>query len=899
MCHSPLGSSHLTRPALPRREEMQARLGELVAGRFRLTRVLGAGGMGWVYLAIQEPLERPVALKVLVHDRNVDAFRQRFFREASVAARLSSPHIVTIHDYGQTEQGELFIAMEYVEGTPLSALLKREGPFEPARICRFVRQICKGLSVAHDAGVVHRDLKPSNIMLVTDREGDESVKVLDFGLVKSLSDGEDDSDLTGAGMVLGSPNYMAPEQIRRQTVDQRTDIYSMGALIYRLLTGRAPYQSNTIVETMSLHLNGVPPSIEQFLPSVDYVQRHLEAVALRCLEKNPAARYGSMDELKDAIKGIERTIPADPLSPQRRMSSTGSHPLSSEAFLSGSFPAQSTGPQYVQSTELNPGQSARPHRAQSTGPHGHSTGPQPISSPSNSGPPPLPSASAGAADGADDLPTIAHPEDGASVLMHSVFETTGPEAATRRASGAFDALPEVVPVDLSSPSHASLPYGQDPQGTLGSGPHYEGPPGAFVTSSRPALSPPGTESLRGSGVQHDQSLRQHALNMPGDTQGIPLGGHPQPPGTYQHDQSMPLDEADMRKHADRGQSNTPSMPEHATGMPRHYAEGASQPSGQHYAPGAPPPSGQHYAPGAPPPSGQHYAHSAQHQASSGQHPIAGQQPPGSYAVQSQASARTYAPSSSSSGPHFGSGAHGTASGPHFEAAPVNGVGRPNAISPFDAAPRTTHFQQQRQFGMAVIVAVVGGALLVLATVSALLTSDEPGHPAPPSTTAIVPAADGPTTQRAADGLTTQRAADGPTTQRAADPRPGGRRREDPPGDRRREDPAGGRRRTETGRRPDVPAGGRQRAAATAKRCLQYCQQALGRRSPTRHPELGHHAADGHRAPLRGPPKAVLYARRLPGRPTNRFERRRRRHPCQLEKEAAQEKSRTRPAVCTR
>lgn len=305
----------------PRRADIEARVGELLAGRFRLQRVLGAGGMGWVYLAIQEPLGRRVAVKVLATQLRTGDFQQRFFREASVAARLSSPHIVTVHDYGATDDGELFIAMEYVEGVPVNMALRREPSFAPARICALVRQLCRGLAVAHDAGVVHRDLKPSNIMLLRDRHGEELVKILDFGLVKTLGD-DQDGELTGAEAVLGSPNYMSPEQIRRLPVDQRTDVYATGALIYRLLTGHNPFEAGTPVETMTMHLREAPPPVERYLPQPDFTQRQLAAVALRCMEKRPEQRYASMDEVAEALEAVERLMPKGALAPPRRSSSS-------------------------------------------------------------------------------------------------------------------------------------------------------------------------------------------------------------------------------------------------------------------------------------------------------------------------------------------------------------------------------------------------------------------------------------------------------------------------------------------------------------------------------------------------------------------------------------------------
>ncbi len=281
-----------------------------------------------MFLAIQEPLGRAVAVKLLSSQLRDESFRQRFFREASVSARLSSPHIVTIHDYGETDDGELYIVMEHIEGVPLGVVLKREGPMSTKRVCRLGRQVCRGLEVAHDAGMVHRDLKPSNVMLVKDLHGEEFVKILDFGLVKAFGEtAAEDGELTGADAILGSPNYMAPEQIRRGIVDPRTDVYATGVLLYRLLTGKLPFESSTSAETMAKHLNDAPPSIDVHLSEVDFTMRQIEGVILRCLEKKPDNRYSSMDEVAEGLEAVERLMTPGPLAPARRSSSIDLTPI--------------------------------------------------------------------------------------------------------------------------------------------------------------------------------------------------------------------------------------------------------------------------------------------------------------------------------------------------------------------------------------------------------------------------------------------------------------------------------------------------------------------------------------------------------------------------------------------
>jgi len=207
-------------------QQRRFRYHETLAGKYRLEKSLARGGMGWVFLATQLPLGRQVAVKVLTPGQHDAQFRQRFLLEASTCAKLQHPNIVTIHDYGESERGDLFMAMEYLNGSSLSYLLARTGSLPVDRVLRIALQVTRALRVAHKAGVVHRDLKPANIMLLNhDDDTRDFVKVVDFGLAKLFQDKSDGGiDLTKAGTMLGSPRYMAPEQIRNDEVDPRTDI---------------------------------------------------------------------------------------------------------------------------------------------------------------------------------------------------------------------------------------------------------------------------------------------------------------------------------------------------------------------------------------------------------------------------------------------------------------------------------------------------------------------------------------------------------------------------------------------------------------------------------------------------------------------------------------------------
>ena len=307
----------MTAPSMSRRrddgiddESPESRIGTVLAGRYRLERVIAKGGMGRVYLATQLPLERQVAIKLLVNQRFDSEFRARFFLEASTCARLVHRHIVTVHDYGEADDGELFMAMEYLDGVPLSKVIQREVRLSSDRACKIALQVCRALRTAHKTGVVHRDLKPGNVIVLTDedQDGNDFIKVLDFGLVKAFETGSLRIDeLTKSGTWLGSPRYMAPEQIRCQAVDPRTDIYSLGVILFHMLAGRPPFIGANSMEVLEQHLRDKPPTLSDVLGGNDYAPE-LEVIIERCLKKEPAQRYQSMDELIGDLKASYRLI---------------------------------------------------------------------------------------------------------------------------------------------------------------------------------------------------------------------------------------------------------------------------------------------------------------------------------------------------------------------------------------------------------------------------------------------------------------------------------------------------------------------------------------------------------------------------------------------------------------
>ena len=285
---------------LPSSEQNDPFLGKVINGRFTILELIARGGMGRVYRARQEPLGREVALKVLDprhHPEDDNEFQARFFLEASTAAKLSHPNTVTVFDYGRTADDIYFIAMELVEGKTLSTIVKQNGPIEPLRATHIGMQIARSLREAHQLGVIHRDLKPANVLVAVHADEESFVKVLDFGLVKDLKNEE---DLTQQGVFMGSPKYMSPEQIQGGDIDHRSDIYSLGVILYYMLCGRAPFEEKNQVKTLMAHIkNEVPPMTRA---DGQPIPQQLQEVTLVALSKDPEFRYGSMNEVITALR---------------------------------------------------------------------------------------------------------------------------------------------------------------------------------------------------------------------------------------------------------------------------------------------------------------------------------------------------------------------------------------------------------------------------------------------------------------------------------------------------------------------------------------------------------------------------------------------------------------------
>jgi len=279
-------------------------VGKVVARKYSVEQLIGEGGMGRVYRARQLVLDKRVVLKVLHQELLSDARTvARFQREARAASRLNHPNSINILDFGVAEDGELFIAMEYVDGHDLHHLLTNEWPLSEPRIIRIVSQVLSALADAHSAGVIHRDLKPENVM-VEPRRGGESdvVKVLDFGIAKIMDTAEAGPALTRAGFVCGTPEYMSPEQAKGAPLDPRSDLYSVGVLLFQLVTRRLPFEADTAVGFATKHLTEPPPPPSRFRPGG--CSAEMEQLILKALSKDPSARPQTAEDFLEALNSL-------------------------------------------------------------------------------------------------------------------------------------------------------------------------------------------------------------------------------------------------------------------------------------------------------------------------------------------------------------------------------------------------------------------------------------------------------------------------------------------------------------------------------------------------------------------------------------------------------------------
>ena len=279
-------------------------VGQVVADRYHVVKKLGEGGMGQVYLAEHVKMGRRSAIKVMnpsmVHDPDAVA---RFNREASNASRITHPNVCAIYDFGETPDGLIYLAMEFIEGEPLTDLLEREGALPVPRAAAIFLQTAEALQAAHDLGIVHRDLKPDNIMLSKRKGGGETVKVVDFGIAKAVGGDEAGQKVTKTGLVVGTPEFMSPEQLSGDTLDGRSDLYSLALVFYRMLSGKLPFEATTVQETMIKRLTDEPTTLAAARPDLSF-PAGLQPVLDTALARTPAERYQTVAKFAADIAAV-------------------------------------------------------------------------------------------------------------------------------------------------------------------------------------------------------------------------------------------------------------------------------------------------------------------------------------------------------------------------------------------------------------------------------------------------------------------------------------------------------------------------------------------------------------------------------------------------------------------
>jgi serine/threonine-protein kinase len=277
-------------------------IGQTLDGRYRIERLLGEGGMGMVYKAVHTTLGKPLAIKVLRPEVSKnEEILQSFRQEAQSASQIGNPHIIDISDFGTLPDGSTYFVMEFLTGKSLTVALF-ESKFSIARTIHVIKQLTGALGAAHEIGIVHRDLKPDNVQLIERGGQRDFVKVLDFGIAKV---GGSTSKLTQAGQVFGTPHYMSPEQCAGANVDQRTDIYAVGVMLYEMVCGKVPFDADNLMGILTKHLYENPVAPHDLAPPADCPSA-LESIIMKCLQKKPEQRYQSMAELGADLEAVER-----------------------------------------------------------------------------------------------------------------------------------------------------------------------------------------------------------------------------------------------------------------------------------------------------------------------------------------------------------------------------------------------------------------------------------------------------------------------------------------------------------------------------------------------------------------------------------------------------------------
>ena len=285
-------------------------VGQVVANNYHILKKLGEGGMGAVYLGEHVKMGRKSAIKVMAASmaQDPDAI-SRFNREATNASKISHPNVCQIYDFGETPDGLIYLAMEFIEGESLKDVIEKEGALPPQRAANILRQSADALQAAHDLGIVHRDIKPDNIMVVQGREGADIVKVVDFGIARAVGGDEPGQKVTKTGLVVGTPEYMSPEQLSGDKLDGRSDIYSLALVLYRMLTGTLPFDADSAQEVMIKRLTDDPMPLEQARTDIDFPPK-LQLVMNVALARSPAERYQSAAEFgRDTADAVAGTAP--------------------------------------------------------------------------------------------------------------------------------------------------------------------------------------------------------------------------------------------------------------------------------------------------------------------------------------------------------------------------------------------------------------------------------------------------------------------------------------------------------------------------------------------------------------------------------------------------------------
>ncbi|MGC9043659.1 MAG: protein kinase domain-containing protein [Myxococcota bacterium] len=274
-------------------------IGMILDNRYQIISKLGEGGMGSVYSAEHILLKKNVAIKVLRYDlaRKEDVVR-RFQNEAIAASKIGHENIIEVTDFGKTPDGSVYFVMEHLNGMPLSELIQKSGSIPLKRAVPILLQITKALSAAHAQGIIHRDLKPENIVLIDRPDRKDFVKILDFGISKMLDTSDRAEKLTAMGMIVGTPEYMSPEQASGMSVDNRTDIYSLGVIMYEMMTGRLPFLADNAIRILMMHQTEKPQSPREINPDI-HIQ--MEQIILKCLNKRPEDRFQDMTEITQAL----------------------------------------------------------------------------------------------------------------------------------------------------------------------------------------------------------------------------------------------------------------------------------------------------------------------------------------------------------------------------------------------------------------------------------------------------------------------------------------------------------------------------------------------------------------------------------------------------------------------